>query len=152
MVDILHRVGIKAPLNEVYKAIATRDGLAAWWTVDTQGEGGQIGGSLRFRFTADGVELGIFQMTVLQLQPGSQVLWRVVDGPAEWVGTQISWELRQEGEYAIVLFKHLGWKEPGEFMHHCSTKWATFLMSLKSLLETGTGQPSPHDVKIGDWH
>ena len=33
-------------------------------------------------------------------------------------------------------------------MHHCSTKWATFLMSLKSLVETGTGAPSPHDVHI----
>jgi hypothetical protein len=35
-----------------------------------------------------------------------------------------------------VLFKHQGWKEPVEFMHHCSTKWAVFLLSLKSLLET----------------
>ena len=26
-------------------------------------------------------------------------------------------------------------------MHHCSTKWATFLVSLKSLVETGTGSP-----------
>jgi hypothetical protein len=37
-------------------------------------------------------------------------------------------------------------------MHHCSTKWAIFLMSLKSLAETGRGQPSPGDVRIGDWH
>ena len=37
-------------------------------------------------------------------------------------------------------------------MHHCSTKWAIFLMSLKSLVETGKGQPSPDDVTIGDWH
>ncbi len=37
-------------------------------------------------------------------------------------------------------------------MHHCSTKWAVFLMSLKSLLETGTGAPDPHDVKIDNWN
>lgn len=29
MADILHRVGIKAPVDQVYKAVATRDGLAA---------------------------------------------------------------------------------------------------------------------------
>ena len=52
----------------------------------------------------------------------------------------------------IVLFSHVGWKEPVEFMHHCSTKWATFLMSLKKLLETGKGEPAPHDVKISNWH
>ena len=59
---------------------------------------------------------------------------------------------KQEDDYTIVLFKHEGWREPVEFMHHCSTKWATFLMSLKSLLETGTGAPEPRDVKISNWH
>ena len=46
----------------------------------------------------------------------------------------------------------VGWKEPVEFMHHCSTKWATYLMSLKSLVETGKGEPNPNDVNVsGDW-
>ena len=35
-------------------------------------------------------------------------------------------------------------------MHHCSTKWAMFLMSLKSLVETGTGAPFPNDVHISN--
>ena len=39
-----------------------------------------------------------------------------------------------------------------EFMYHCSTKWATFLLSLKQLIETGTGAPDPDDVQISDWH
>ncbi len=42
------------------------------------------------------------------------------------VRTKVSWELKQEGDYTIVLFKHQGWKEPVEFMHHCSTKWGSF--------------------------
>ena len=37
-------------------------------------------------------------------------------------------------------------------MSHCSTKWATFLMSLKALVETGTGAPHPRDVRISNWH
>jgi hypothetical protein len=37
-------------------------------------------------------------------------------------------------------------------MSHCSTKWATFLMSLKAFVETGTGAPHPHDVQISNWH
>ena len=75
-----------------------------------------------------------------------------VEGPAEWVGTHVQWDLRQDGDYTIVLFKHEGWREPVEFMHHCSTKWGTFLMSLKQLLETGEGAPDPRDVRISDWH
>ena len=36
--------------------------------------------------------------------------WKVVDGPDEWVGTTVDWDLRQDGDYTIVLFKHQGWK------------------------------------------
>ena len=102
---------------------------------------------LEFRFPPGG-----FDMEVVEQRPAERVPWEVVDGPEEWVGTTVDWELRQDGDYTIVLFKHQGWKEPVEFMHHCSTKWATYLMSLKSLVETGAGAPSPRDVQISNWH
>ena len=149
--DILHRVGIKSSLAEVYKALATREGLAAWWTSNTQGES-KVGGTLEFLFSAGGVEIGGFEMKVLELHPAELVRWQVTDGPAEWVGTTIDFELKQDGDYCIVLFRHRGWKEAVEFMHHCSTKWALFLMSLKSLLETGKGLPNPDDTRIGNWN
>jgi uncharacterized protein YndB with AHSA1/START domain len=151
MPDILHRVGVKASLEDTYKALATREGLAGWWTTNTTGES-KVGGKLNFRFLVDGNDIGGFEMKVLELTPASRVLWQVVDGPAEWIGTRISWELKQEDDHAIILFQHLGWKEPVEFMYHCSTKWGIFLMSLKSLVETGKGSPSPDDVRIGNWH
>ena len=151
MVDIVHRVGIKAPLDEVYRALATREGVAGWWTTGTQGDS-KVGGMLKLLFTSDGKEIGGFDIKVLELEPRKRVLWQVVDGPAEWIGTKISFDIRQEDDFSIVLFKHQGWKEPVEFMYHCSTKWAIFLMSLKSLVETGKGAPSPDDVRIGNWH
>lgn len=151
MADILHRVGIKAKLGDVYKALATRDGVAGWWSSDTQGEG-KVGGSLILRFTSAGVEIGRFELEVLELHPDREVLWQVVGGPADWIGTRIGFGLKQEGEYTVVLFKHQGWKEPSESMHHCSTKWAIFLMSLKQLVETGRGAPSPDDIKIDNWN
>lgn len=39
-----------------------------------------------------------------------------------------------------------------EFMNHCSTEWAVFLLSLKKFVETGEGEPAAHDVKVRDWH
>ena len=151
MFDILHRVGITASLDKVYKALATPEGVAGWWTTDTTGDR-KAGGMINFRFTAAGHEIGAFSMKILELHANTRVVWQVVTGPAEWVGTKIRFELKQEDAFTIVLFKHEGWKEPVEFMYHCSTKWGTFLMSMKSLLETGKGNPSPHDVKIGNWH
>ncbi|MGY1811009.1 SRPBCC domain-containing protein [Blastococcus sp. SYSU D00669] len=149
MVDILHRVGVESSTPEsVYGALTTVEGLAGWWTDDTKGSGDQVGGTLAFRFPP----VGGFDMEVVELQPAQRVVWRVVDGPEEWIGTTIEWTLRQDGDYTIVLFRHAGWKEPVEFMHHCSTKWGSYLMSLKSLLETGRGAPAPRDVQISDWH
>jgi uncharacterized protein YndB with AHSA1/START domain len=147
MPDILHTVGIRSSSpKDAYKALTTLEGLSGWWTGDTQGES-KVGGVIRFRFG----DHGGFDMKVTALDPARRVLWDVLDGPGEWIGTKIHFELRQEGDFTIVLFKHEGWKEPTESMHHCSTKWATFLMSLKSLVETGKGAPYPDDVLIDNW-
>ena len=147
MPDILHRVGIKSPsTTAAYAALTTIEGLAGWWTDDTKGDS-RVGGLLQFRFGP----AGGFDMKVLELDPGKRVLWEVVDGPAEWIGTTISFDLNQSDDFTIILFKHLGWREPVEFMHHCSTKWATFLLSIKSLIETGKGTPHPDDVMIDNW-
>lgn len=143
MYDILHRVGIKASPSDVYNALATCDGLAGWWTTTTDGDS-KVGGILQFRFGPSGG----FDMRVLDLVPGRHVLWQVVDGPQDWIDTRISFDLKQEDDYTILLFKHAHWRKPVEFMHHCSTKWGTFLMSLKSLLETGKAAPYPNDVKL----
>lgn len=148
MADILHRIGIKTSSpNDVYQALTTQNGLAGWWTSNTSGEGNRVGNIIEFRFGAGG-----FDMKVADLDAPVKVLWEVTDGPAEWMGTTINFDLKQDGDYVIVLFKHLNWKEPVEFMHHCSTKWAIFLMSLKSLVETGKGTPDPVDVKIDNWN
>lgn len=147
--DILHKIGIKSSVNETYQALTTLKGLAGWWTNDVKGES-KVGGVLQFRFQLK-EEVGGFDMKILELQPDKRVLWEVIEGPPEWIGTKISWDLKLEAGWTIVLFKHEGWKEPVEFMHHCSSKWAIFMLSLKSLVETGKGSPNPDDLKIDSW-
>src|SRR3954466_15911693 len=124
MSDILHRVGTKASPDSVYNALTTINGLAAWWTTDTTGD---EDGVLVFRFS----DIGGFDMKVLDLQPHKRVLWEVTDGPDEWIGTTVSFDISQQDDWTIVMFTHAGWREPVEFMSHCSTKWAIFLMSMK---------------------
>lgn len=145
MPDILHRLAIKASPSDTYAALATIDGLARWWTTDTRGTS-EVGGVINFRFG----ERGFIDSRVIELVPDTRVLWEVIDGPDAWHGTWIRFELSQQDDHTIVLFKHQGWAEAIEFMHHCSTKWATFLMSLKAALETGTGAPYPDDMHISN--
>jgi len=145
MVDILHRVAIeRSTPDEVFRALTTIEGLAGWWTTDTSGDAA-VGGKIEFRFPPGG-----FDMVVLESTPPDHVLWEVVAGPDEWLGTTVDWRLRQDGDWTVVVFTHRGWAEPVEFMHHCSTKWATFLISLKAMIETGAGAPSPRDVRVAE--
>lgn len=153
MVDILHRVGATGSVDDVYKSLATIDGLASWWTENVTGDDA-VGGVIKFDFIFEpgGEVFGSIHMKVLEARPGELVLWEVVDGPPEWIGTTVRFELKQEDDYAIIKFSQVGWKEPVDFMYHCSTRWATFLMSLKQLIETGKGAPAPYDLRISNWN
>lgn len=152
MADIIHRVGIKAPLQEVYQALSTVEGIAGWWTKDTSGMS-QVGETIVVRFVSpEGTELGSMNMVVKALDPGKKVHWNFTAGPEEWIGTDVIFDLHEEGEHTIVLFAHRNWKEEVEFMAHCSMKWGVFMLSLKELVETGKGKPSPDDIKIDNWN
>jgi uncharacterized protein YndB with AHSA1/START domain len=152
MVDIIHKVGIKAPISKVYAAVATVEGVAGWWTRDTTGES-KLGGNVQVRFlTPAGAELGNMSFELAELKPDKEVRWRIKSGPAEWVGTDVTFTLSQDGDMTVVIFGHRNWREAVEFMAHCSMKWATFLLSLKQLVETGRGKPAPDDLKIDNWN
>jgi uncharacterized protein YndB with AHSA1/START domain len=151
MIDIIHRIGIKAPVADVYEAIASVDGVAGWWTRETTGESG-VGGTFTVCFHDHGVEKGRMDLEVLNLSPAHEVKWRVTAGPPEWIGTDVTFELSQEDEYTVLLFGHRNWREAVEFTAHCSMKWATFLLSLRDLVENGEGRPSPDDLKIDNWN
>lgn len=145
MVDIIHRVGIKAHLSKVYVALATVEGVAGWWTKETSGIS-KPGGTIEALFsTPAGERIGEMKMKVVALEPDKKVHWRFTSGPEEWIGTDAIFDLSQEGDYTIVLFGHKNWRQTVEFMAHCSMKWGTFMMSLRDLVETGQGKPSPND-------
>ena len=152
MADIIHRIGIKSPAAQVYKAVTSIEGLSRWWTEETTGKE-NIGGKIEFVFrTETGDIKGKMVMEVTKLVPEKHAGWRCVDGPPEWIGTNITFDLSVQDGQTIVLFGHRNWRESGEFMAHCSMKWGVFLLSLREYVETGKGKPSPHDLKIDNWN
>jgi len=147
MNDIRHRVGVAAPASTVYAALATREGLSGWWTRDVRGES-VIGNRLKFFF--GGTEPAAV-MEVTDLVPELRVAWRCVAGAEDWVGTTFTFDLEQTPEETAIVFTNAGWREPIEFMHHCSTKWAYFLLTLRDGLQGGKATPYPDDEKISSW-
>ncbi len=147
MPDIRHRVEISAPLERVYEAVATAEGVSDWWTRGgVRGESSE-GSKLAFHF-GDPQPAAVMEVT--RLDPAGHVAWHCVEGADDWVGTTLTFDCRRAEDPAttVVLFTHADWREPSEFMAHCSARWAYFLLSLKSLMETGTGTPFPDDLKF----
>ncbi len=79
MPNILHRVGIKATPQKVFKALSTTDGLSHWWIVGTKGNPKE-GGIIDFEFA---------KMRVVESIPNKRVKWKCVEGHEEWVGTDL---------------------------------------------------------------
>ena len=143
MADIHHRVCIKSSSEAVYEALTTNAGLSKWWTNDVSGAG-DIGSTIEFRFNGGGPDF-----IVTGLIPNKKVCWQHSGSvPEPWIGTEILFLLDTDKEQTFVRFTHSGWKESSDFMAHCSTKWAVFLISLKDSLELGAGKPFPNDIQI----
>ena len=147
MPNIIHRIGTgKATVKQMYETVSIVEGLANWWTKKVSGES-KSGGILQFRFSKGGPDF-----EVIDLQPLKKVEWKCVQGPKEWVDTHIEFNISKENEETVLLFKHGGWREEVEFMHHCSTQWAYFLIGLRKFLESGGGTPYGNNFEpISQW-
>lgn len=136
MKEIYHCIWINAPLQKVYRAVTEKDGLSGWWTknLDTANKVGSIS---TFRFKS-----GAFNKMKIKSLNQAKIEWECVDGHEEWIGTQITFEMRKDSDRTKVCFSHYGWKEQSEYTGECSFHWANYLVSLKKFCETGHGAPN----------
>jgi len=117
--------------------------LKNWWTNDVTGAG-PVGSLIKFRFGAGGPDF-----TVSELVTNKLVRWQQEESmPDAWNGTEICFELDESENQIFLNFSHSNWQELNDFMAHCSTKWAVFLLSLKDAVESNQGKPFPNDTQI----
>ena len=141
MVDILNVVDIQMPSEAVYSLVSTGEGIARWWTPNVVSEGDQV--TIRF-----GTDWRIL-MKKVEDSP-KRIRWRIVEHDStEWPGTELIFRLSEADGWTTLEFDHAGWAEATSFFRFCSTKWATFLLSIKQAAEIGVGTPYPNEVKIG---
>jgi hypothetical protein len=145
MEAIRHRVGIEAPRDQVLAKLTTTEGLTTWWTRDVAGDPG-VGGKVQFFFGS------LERSVVMEVVEATdrRVVWRCAAGPDEWVGGTFTFDLKQTGDETALKFTQT-WREPVDFMFHCSTKWAYFLLGLKASLEGGKATPFPGELQISSW-
>ncbi len=150
MSDIRHRVGVFAPQQQVFDTLSTIKGLSGWWTRDVRGDERE-GGNLEFYFRGGDTPSAVMRVT--EITPSERVAWECVEGPKDWIGTTLTFELYPgpEERETVVKFTHGDWREPAEFLHHCSTRWAQYLISLKTGLEDDRWQPDAAMPMISSW-
>ena len=76
------------------------------------------------------------------------VAWKCIAGPGVETGL-LEFIIKADERGSVLLVSHRGWAGGDELFMHCNSKWGYFLtVSLKNLLETGTGAPYSSDPSI----
>lgn len=133
--SIEHLIDVKVTPSAVYQTLTTQQGLAEVWTRELSVEP-VVGNLNEFRFGSD-----VDRMKILALEKDTSVVWEVVDSDPEWIGTIISFELRENKGHTIVTLKQAKWRAVTDMFRSCNYHWGFFLYSLKSYCEDGRGIP-----------
>ncbi len=136
--EIVHVLDIKTTPDRLYDALTTQKGLSGWWTRQTKAEP-KVGAVNEFGF---GPEMN-FKLKVERLDAGKHVTWSSVQGPPDWAGTWVSFDITPTKEGVNLRFTHGGFQTTGGGFGVYSYSWAQFLRSLKLMQETGEGEPAP---------
>src|SRR5713101_1688318 len=120
--DIVHGIEIHSEPKTVFDTIATRSGLAAFWTSDVRGDDTE-GGELSFGFSGTPVRLPIH---VARLDPPTTIAWDCPGGFPFWEGTMVRWSLQPSEHGTKVIFRHAGFpdNEPEYDFGSVSLTWA----------------------------
>jgi len=137
---MLHAVDVDADPGSVFGAIATRAGVASFWTSDLDLEP-VVGSVARFGFPGAPVDL---RMRIDALESGRLVRWSCLGDFPFWAGTTVSWGLSTAASGGTtVLFRHDGWPEDYPELEYAkvSYTWARIVGALKAFTETGMSLP-----------
>lgn len=129
------------------EAFAAITNVRGWWSGEIDGSTDRLGEEFSYRYQ----DIHYSKQKIAELVPGKRVVWHVSDAylsfsddPAEWTGTELSFDLARKGEQTEVRFTHLGLVPESDCFDSCSSAWGFYINdSLRRLITTGEGQPTP---------
>jgi uncharacterized protein (TIGR03086 family) len=138
--DYTNSLDVVASADDVFDAVATTDGLRAWWTSRVSGSN-EVGGELHFQF--EGITEHIV-MRVDEVTRPTRVGWTCVahTGHPEWVGTRPTFRITPTTSGRCRLdFRHYGLAPVLDCYDQCERGWDHFLASIATYAEKGHGSP-----------
>ncbi|REH01627.1 SRPBCC family protein [Flavobacterium aquicola] len=131
---------------EAFNAIQNFRG---WWSEDIEGETDQLGETFFYHYQ----DIHLCKIKLVEKIQDQKLVYQVLanefsftQDKTEWVNTKMIFEISKEGEQTKVKLTHEGLTPKDECYNICNDAWTGFIQnSLKSLINTGKGQPNPKD-------
>lgn len=143
MADILHDFPINAPLEQVFQAVSTPDGLDQWWTMRSRGTPA-LGSEYELWFGPD----YDWRAVISRWSPPTELEFRMTRAAGDWMNTRVGFVLRQDGGATAVRFHHSDWPGPGEHYRISCFCWAMYLRILRRYLEAGETVPYERRLEV----
>ena len=122
--------------KEAFDAI---NNVRGWWTGEIEGSTDKLGDEFTYRYK----EFHYSKQKITELIPGKKVVWRVLDASlnfiedrTEWNGSEITFQISQQGNKTEVRFTHVGLVPEIECYDACSSAWSQYLQQFLSPLIT----------------
>ena len=136
---IIHVVTVRRPRPEVFRAVSTGDGLAAWWTKKVRGkQEPRVGDEMDLTFVPD------FNPTLMLdvIDQPTMVRWVCVAGHRPWSDSALEFRLEEVARGTRLLFvqtfaTRLDHLEYGTY----NFNWGFYLESLRLCCQQGKGKP-----------
>ena len=132
MPDIRHLVFIHASPAKIYEAITTQKGIASWWSPDNNAKA-EKGNIYRISFGGDYFK----EIRVTELDSPKSVRWEILNAHPEWLGTNVTFDIRPGKNSTELRFNHAGWKVYTDMYDQCNHHWGVYLENLKAYAEKG---------------
>lgn len=135
--------------QEVFAAI---NNVRGWWSEQIDGPTDKLNAEFNYHYK----DVHRATMKIVGFIPGKKVVWLVKENhfnftkdKTEWTGTKISFEISEKDGKTQLLFTHIGLVPAYECYKICADAWGNYINgSLKSLIETGKGNPNPYEKAI----
>ncbi|MGN6181480.1 MAG: SRPBCC family protein [Mucilaginibacter sp.] len=133
----------KSP-KEAFDAI---NNVRGWWKEDLTGGTSSVNDEFSVRFG----DIHYSRHKLTEVIPDTKIVWLTTDGSlsfvedkGEWIGSTITFDITPKGNQTEVRFTQQGLTPSVECYDNCSGAWGWYMQnSLKELIETGKGQPTP---------
>ena len=135
--------------GQVFEAI---NNVRGWWSEQIDGPTDKLNAEFNYHYK----DVHRCKLKIVEFIPGKRVVWLVLENKfdftkdkTEWTGTKICFDISQKDGKTQLLFTHVGLVPAYECYQICADAWGNYVRgSLKSLIETGKGQPNPYEPAI----